>query len=70
ADVIIGICGRWGTLNEISMAMALGKPVILISTSKGICELLSKKEVLEYFEEKPYIVKTPEEAVELAFELI
>ncbi|MCS7181286.1 MAG: TIGR00725 family protein, partial [bacterium] len=46
ADVIIGICGRWGTLNEISMAMALGKPVILISTSKGICELLSKKEVL------------------------
>lgn len=69
ADVIIGICGRWGTLNEISMAMALGKPVILISTSKGICELLSKKEILEYFEEKPYIVETPEEAVELAFKL-
>ncbi|MFN4227406.1 MAG: TIGR00725 family protein [Candidatus Ratteibacteria bacterium] len=69
ADVIIGICGRWGTLNEISIAIALGKPVILISNSKGICELLSKKEVLEYFDEKPYIVETPEQAVELAFKL-
>ncbi|HOK57103.1 MAG TPA: TIGR00725 family protein [bacterium] len=70
ADCVIGICGRWGTLNEISMAIALGKPVILISSSKGICELLSKKEILEKFEEKPYIVETPEEAIELAFKLI
>ncbi|MGB9677279.1 MAG: TIGR00725 family protein [Candidatus Ratteibacteria bacterium] len=70
ADVIIGICGRWGTLNEISIAMSLGKPVILISSSKGICELFSKREILDKFEGKPYIVKTPEEAVELAFKLI
>ncbi|MCM8818016.1 MAG: TIGR00725 family protein [Candidatus Omnitrophica bacterium] len=70
ADAIIGICGRWGTLNEISIALALGKPVILISTSKGISELLSKKEILKYFEEKPYIAETPEQAVDLAFNLI
>ncbi|MCM8767511.1 MAG: TIGR00725 family protein [Candidatus Omnitrophica bacterium] len=70
ADAIIGICGRWGTLNEISIALALGKPVILITTSKGISELFSKKEVLEYFEEKPYIAETPEQAVDLAFNLI
>lgn len=69
ADAIIGICGRWGTLNEISIAIALGKPTILISKSGGICELLSKKEIIEKFEEKPYIVETPEEAVELAFHL-
>jgi len=69
ADVIIGICGRWGTLNEISISIALGKPTILISTSGGICELLSKKEFINKFEEKPHIVETPEEAVELAFKL-
>jgi len=70
SDCIIGICGRWGTLNEISIAIALGKPVILISSSKGICELFSKKEIIDKFEEKPYIVETPEEAVELAFKII
>jgi len=70
ADCVIGICGRWGTLNEISMAIALGKPVILISSSKGICEILNNREILDKFEEKPYIVETPEEAVELAFKLI
>jgi uncharacterized protein (TIGR00725 family) len=69
ADAIIGICGRWGTLNEISISIALGKPTILISTSGGISELLSRKDFLEQFEEKPYIAETPEEAVELAFKL-
>lgn len=67
ADSIIGICGRWGTLNEISIAIALKKPTILISTTDGICEILSKKVILDKFEEKPYIVETPEEAVEFAF---
>ncbi|MGC8976695.1 MAG: TIGR00725 family protein [Candidatus Ratteibacteria bacterium] len=69
ADTVIGICGRWGTLSEISMAMALGKPTILISSSGGICELFSKEGFIKGFEEKPYIVQTPEEAVELAFSL-
>lgn len=69
ADAVIGICGRWGTLNEISISIALKKPTILISTSGGICEILSRKEIIEKFEEKPYIVQTPEEAVEIAFRL-
>jgi uncharacterized protein (TIGR00725 family) len=70
ADCIIGICGRWGTLNEISIAIAIGKPVILISSSSGVCELFSKKEIIDKFEEKPYIVESPEEVVELAFKII
>jgi len=69
ADSVIGVCGRWGTLNEISMAVALGKPTILISTSGGICELFSDKEVLRKFKTKPKIAKSPQEAVNLAFSL-
>ncbi len=69
ADSVIGICGRWGTLNEISMAIALGKPTILISTSGGICELFSDKEFLKNFKTKPKIAKSPQEAVNLAFSL-
>jgi len=69
ADAIIGICGRWGTLNEISISIALGKPTILIPSSGGICKIFSKKEILDEFEEKPFIAETPEEAVELAFKL-
>ena len=67
ADSVIGICGRWGTLNEISMAVALGKKTILISSSNGICELFSDEKILSKFKRKPEIAHTPEEAVELAF---
>lgn len=69
ADSLISICGRWGTLNEISMSVALSKPTILLSTSDGISEILSRKEFLHKMKRKPLIAKTPEEAVELAFSL-
>lgn len=69
ADSIIAICGRWGTLNEVSMGVALGKPVILISTSGGISELFSKNEIISKFKRKPLVAETPEKAVELAFNI-
>jgi uncharacterized protein (TIGR00725 family) len=67
ADSIIAICGRWGTLNEISIGVNLKKKVILLSTSCGIVSFLSKEETFKVLDKKVYIVKTPEEAVELAF---
>lgn len=69
ADCIIGICGRWGTLNEIAMALGIGKPTIIISGSGGVADLLSKQEVLSTFKKKPIIANTPEEAVDIAFSL-
>ncbi len=67
ADSVISICGRWGTLNEVAMAMGLGKRTIVLDASGGISELLSQKEVLKVFKKKPLVAGTPEEAVALAF---
>ncbi|MCM8821019.1 MAG: TIGR00725 family protein [Candidatus Omnitrophica bacterium] len=67
ADCVIGICGRWGTLNEIAMAIGIGKPTIIIDGSGGVSEILSKKEFLQVFKKRPIIVKSPKEAVDKAF---
>jgi uncharacterized protein (TIGR00725 family) len=67
ADSVISICGRWGTLNEISMAMSLGKKTIILDCSGGVSGLLSQKDVIKSFKKKPFIATTPEEAVSLAF---
>ncbi|MCD6232312.1 TIGR00725 family protein [Candidatus Aerophobetes bacterium] len=70
ADAVIGIAGRWGTLNEISLAMNIGKPTILIKNSGGWIDILSKEKLLKNFTPKPYITHSAKEAVELAFNLI
>jgi len=67
ADCVISICGRWGTLNEVAMAMGMGKRTVLIAASRGVSELLSQKEVLKTFKKKPLIATSAEEAVEIAF---
>ena len=67
ADSVIAICGRWGTMNEVSFAITLGKKVILLSSSGGTASFFSKKKTLETFNIKPYTAKTPQEAVNLAF---
>lgn len=69
ADCIIGICGRWGTLNEIAMAMGMGKKTVIIDGSGGVSSLLSREDVLKTFKKRPIIVKTPAEAVDTAFSL-
>lgn len=66
ADAIIGIGGRWGTLNEISLGLNLGKPVILIRGTGGWADLLAEIK-REKSKTEPRVVSTPEEAVELAF---
>ncbi len=67
ADCVISICGRWGTLNEVAMAMGLGKKTVVIAASKGVSELLSRKDVLTTFKKKPLIAYSAEEAVSFAF---
>jgi hypothetical protein len=69
SDAVVGIAGRWGTLNELSLALDLGKPTIVLKGSGGWAEILSKKELLKEFKQKPYIAQSAKEAVELAFNL-
>lgn len=70
ADAVIVICGRWGTLNEISASIILGKPTILVEGTGGIVDEIIKNNLLKNIEGKYYIAKTPEKAVDLAFQFI
>jgi len=65
-DSVIVIGGGAGTLSEVGLALAYGKPVVALRTSGGVAELLAGKRV------GPYIIEcadTPAEAVSKAFEL-
>jgi len=68
-DVVIAIGGRWGTLNEISFDMVLGKPLILIKGTGGCVDKIIEKEIMQHIESTYYIAESAEEAVEKAFEL-
>ena len=45
ADAVIGIAGRWGTLSEISMALNLAIPVVIIQGTGGVSDWLSTKPI-------------------------
>jgi hypothetical protein len=68
-DALIAIAGRWGTLNEISLALNLGKPTIVIRGSGGWADLLAEEDLLKKFEVRPYVASSAKEAVELAIRL-
>ena len=70
ADAVIGISGRWGTLNEVSYAICIGKPTIVIKGTGGWMDLLSDPEIVQGFERKPTVASSAKEAVELAIEMI
>ncbi len=69
ADVIIAICGGWGTLNEISYAVNIRKPVVLIKGTGGIVDYIIQdsfplpKDVI-------YIADCAQEAVETALRIL
>lgn len=67
ADAVIAIAGRWGTLNEVSLAISLGKPTILLKGTGGWVDILSDEEISRKFKRKAYVVCSAKEAVELAF---
>lgn len=68
-DAVIAIGGRWGTLNEISFDMILGRPLILVKGTGGCVDKIIEKEIMQHIESTYYIAETAEEAVEKAFEL-
>jgi len=68
-DVMIAIGGRWGTLNEITFRIILGKPLILIKGTGGCVDEIINKKILQELESNYCIVNSAEEAVKKAFEL-
>jgi len=69
ADSVIGIAGRWGTLNEISFALNIGKPTVIVKGTGGWIDILSEKKHIDQFKAKPHIASSAKEAVDLAFRL-
>ncbi len=70
-DVVIAIGGRWGTLNEISYAMNVGKPVIIIEGTGGCCDEISTGKIMAHaYPSTYYITNCAEKAIDKAFELI
>ena len=69
-DVVIAIGGRWGTLSEVSFAMILNKPLILIKGTGGWVDEIAKGCLMQNVESTYYIVNSAEEAVDKAFEIL
>ncbi len=67
ADSVIAICGRWGTLNEVSFSLIAGKPTIVLAETGGVADILAHEVDLAVLKRKPVFAATPEEAVALAF---
>jgi hypothetical protein len=70
ADAVIGICGRWGTLNELSFSMDIKKPTIVIKGTGGCADMLSDPKIVGRFKTKPYVANSAKDAVEMAFKFI
>ena len=70
ADAVIGICGRWGTLNEISTAIILGKPTILIEGSGGVVDDIVHNKLLKGVEGNYHVAQNAKDAVDVAFRFI
>ncbi len=69
ADAVIGISGSWGTLSELSLALNLNKPVIIIQNTGGVVDWFVNIPI--GFAEHRYLVANDAyDAVRLAFSLI
>lgn len=68
-DAVIGIGGRWGTLNEISYAMISAKHLILIKGTGGCVDDIINGHLMQNIESHYYVANSAEEAVEKAFEI-
>ncbi|RLE80245.1 MAG: TIGR00725 family protein [Thermoprotei archaeon] len=66
-DAVIVIAGGPGTLSEVGLAMAYGKPVVALKGSGGVADLVAGRSIGG---RKVYEAETPEEAVEKALELV
>lgn len=62
ADVVIAIAGRWGTLNEVSFAKILNKPLILVQGAGGCVDALIQSGMITNTS-RCHIVDSAEEAI-------
>ena len=66
---MIALGGGWGTLNEISFGIIIGKPVILIRDTGGVVDMLIKSDFLEKNCCNYSVVASAKNAVDEAFKL-
>ena len=69
ADVVIAICGGWGTLNEISYAVNIGKPVVLVKGTGGIVDHIID-ESFPLSKDGVFIEDCAKDAVETALRIV
>ena len=69
-DVVFAIGGRSGTLSEIALAWALGKPVVCVGKADGWATELAGRRIDDRREDKVFGPLDPEEAVAVARELL
>ncbi len=65
-DVVIALGGRFGTLNELSYAFMLGKPVVLVEGTGGVVDFLLSSGFFEDFGVDVHRATSAVEAVALA----
>ena len=66
ADCIIAVSGNWGTLNEITFALVLGKPVVFLKGSDGFVDLFIQSDFINQIQSDYFVTDDPKEAVEKA----
>jgi len=69
ADCIIAIAGRWGTLNEITLAAIYQKPLVLLKDSGGFVDKFIQSDFINNESLEYQIVEDEIEAVKQAFRL-
>jgi len=70
SDAVIAVGGSWGTLNEMSFAGILVKPLILIKGTGGSVDLLCESYLIREKHDKAVVTAAPKEAVEAALSFL
>jgi hypothetical protein len=69
ADCIIFIAGKWGTLNEISLAILHQTPMVFLKDSSGIVDTFLHSDIINDIRSEYRITSDPIQAVEYAFQM-
>lgn len=69
SDAVIAINGRPGTLSEISLALCMQKPVVAVTGSGGVAEVIQEELKKMGIKEKIHAA-SPEDSVKTALKLI
>ena len=69
ADCIIFLAGRWGTFNEISLAILHQKPMVFFKGSSGVVDTFLNSNIINEIPSEWMTASDPIEVVEKAFQL-